>query len=126
MRILIIDDEPHIIRALSLLLERAGYEVLSARNGAEGLAKLHAEHPDIAIIDMMMPRVTGLELLSLWNDQKTAAEDIQFIMLTASCDEEIKDGIEKFASVRLVAKPFSPRHLLTVVEEVAARTTGQL
>lgn len=126
MKILIIDDEPHIIRALSLLLERAGYEVLSARNGADGLAKLHAECPDIAIIDMMMPRVTGLELLGLWNDQKAATEDTQFIMLTASCDEEIKDGIEKFDHVKLVAKPFSPRHILNVVEDVATRTTGQI
>ena len=126
MKILIIDDEPHIVRALTLLLQRAGHDLHTAHNGADGLAKLDAERPELAIIDMMMPRLTGLELLQAWQAYAGAAkaEDVQFIMLTASCDAEIKEGLESFANVQLAAKPFSPRHILHMVEALEARITA--
>jgi CheY-like chemotaxis protein len=121
VRILIIDDEPHIIRALTVLFEKSGYIVRSAYNGADGLVKLQAEKPDIAIVDVMMPGVGGLELLQTWRDHNHEAEDIQFIMLTASCDEEIAACVQSCKNVQLVAKPFSPRGILHMVQETAAR-----
>ncbi len=121
MKILIIDDEPHIIRALTLLLKRSGYEVVSAYNGAVGLEKLCTERPDIVIVDVFMPQVTGLELLYQWNSQTPESENIQFIMLTASCDEAINTCAERFENVQLVAKPFSPRQLLHMVQETATK-----
>jgi DNA-binding response OmpR family regulator len=122
VKILIIDDEPHIVRALTLLLQRAGHDIQTAHNGADGLTKLAAERPDLAIIDMMMPRLTGLELLQAWQERAgtSHADDVQFIMLTASCDAEIKEGLECFANVQLAAKPFSPRHILQMVEALDA------
>ncbi len=114
MKILIVDDEPHIIRALTLLLGRQGYDVLAARNGIEGLETLRAEQPDIAIVDVMMPQLNGLELLQTWYSQVQGDNPIQFIMLTASCDEGIKATTRKFANVQLVPKPFSPRTILIV------------
>ena len=63
MRLLIVDDDPHIVRALMLLFEHAGHEVLTAHNGARGLEKLLAERPDVAIIDVMMPDMTGMDMV---------------------------------------------------------------
>lgn len=126
MKILIIDDEPHIVRALTLLLERAGHDVLSAYNGADGLAKLQAERPDLAIIDMMMPRINGLELLDVWSNNRPEAENVQFIMLTASCDEEIREGVRRFGNVQLAAKPFSPRNILHMVDEIEGQAAVQV
>ena len=121
MKILITDDEPQIVRILTLLLERAGYEVFSAYNGAEALTKLRTEQPDIAIIDMMMPRVTGLELLEAWQSQTHKTEGTQFIMLSASSDEDLQASLENFNNVQFMAKPFSPIKLLQTVQEVAAK-----
>ena len=121
MKILITDDEPQIVRILTLLLERAGYEVFSAYNGAEALTKLRTEQPDIAIVDMMMPRVTGLELLQAWQSQTHKSEDTQFIMLSALSDEDLQARLENFNNVQFMAKPFSPLQLLQTVQDMAAK-----
>ena len=123
MRLLIIDDEPHILRALTLLFEPAGYEVLVAHNGLRGLEKLLAERPDFAGIDVMMPGMNGMEVLRAWDRQKQATDTTHFIMLTASCDAEIQSFAQQYANLRLVAKPFSPKKILSMVQEATAANT---
>jgi CheY-like chemotaxis protein len=125
MRILIVDDEPHIIRALTLLLEKSGYSVCTAYNGIDGLAKLHAEQPDIAILDVMMPGLNGLEVLQAWQEQTPAMEGPQFLVLTASCDAHIPASMQRFDNVQLVAKPFSPSKILRLVQNLATNTLPQ-
>jgi CheY-like chemotaxis protein len=120
MRILIVDDEPHIIRALTLLFEKSGYNVCTAYNGPDGLAKLRTRPPDIAIIDIMMPGMTGLELLQAWKEHMPAVAGPQFLVLTASCDDHITAAIEGFDNVQLVKKPFSPSRILRLVQDLAA------
>jgi DNA-binding response OmpR family regulator len=119
MRILIVDDEPHITRALTILFEKTGYEVSSAYNGADGLAKLHTERPDVAIVDVMMPGVSGLELLRAWQDQRPEAAGTRFLVLTASCDERIAACVHDFENVQLIPKPFSPHRILRLVQDLA-------
>lgn len=118
MRILLIDDEPHIIRALTMLFEKAGYEVSSAHNGVDGLAKLRATQPDLAIVDVMMPGLSGLELLQAWHSQRPTPDGTQFLMLTASCDDDIAITVQQFDNVRLLAKPFSPTKILRLVQQL--------
>ena len=124
MRILIVDDEPHIIRALTLLLEKSGHSVCTAYNGTDGLAKLRTEPSDIAIIDIMMPGMTGLELLQAWKVRTPSAAEPQFLVLTASCDDHISAAIESFDNVQLVTKPFSPSRILRLVQNLAAASAA--
>jgi CheY-like chemotaxis protein len=123
MRILIIDDEPHIIRALTMLFEKAGYEVGATYNGIEGLAKLQATRPDVAIVDVMMPGLTGLEVLRAWKEQQPHADATQFLLLTASCDDTIAACVQGFENVQLVAKPFSPTKILRLAQELIKANT---
>ena len=119
MRLLIIDDDPHIMRALMLLFQHAGYEVLTAHNGARGLEKLLGERPDVAIIDVMMPDMTGMDMVRAWMHQKQTTDNIPFIVLSASCDDEIPEFTRNFDNMRFVPKPFSPRKILHMVQAIA-------
>jgi DNA-binding response OmpR family regulator len=123
VRLLIIDDDPHIVRALTLLFEHAGYEVLTAHNGVRGLEQLLAARPDMAIIDVMMPGMSGMDVLRTWGSQKQATDNTQFILLTASCDEEIQTFAQHCANVRFVAKPFSPKKILSMVQATREAST---
>lgn len=120
MRLLIVDDDPHIVRALIVLFEHAGHEVVTAHNGARGLEKLLAERPDVAIIDMMMPGMTGMEMIHTWMRQKPATDTMPCIVLTASCDEEIQVFTQGFDNLQFVPKPFSPNKILRMVQAMAA------
>src|SRR5436305_8571122 len=108
-KILIIEDEEGIIHLLNLYLKDAGYEVIIARDGADGLA-LHArEHPDLIILDIMLPAIDGFEVcrrIRAWS--KTP-----ILMLTARGSEDDRiEGLELGADDYLV-KPFSPRELVS-------------
>jgi CheY-like chemotaxis protein len=98
--------------------------VCTAYNGPDGLAKLHTQPPDIAIIDIMMPGMTGLELLQAWKERTPAVAGPQFLVLTASCDDHITAAIEGFDNVQLVKKPFSPSRILRLVQNLAAASAA--
>src|SRR5206468_9694200 len=117
-KILIIEDEEGIIHLLSLYLKDAGFEVAVAKDGADGLA-LHARlHPDLVILDIMLPAIDGFEVcrrIRAWS--KTP-----ILMLTARGDEEDRiQGLELGADDYLV-KPFSPRELVSRVRAILRRT----
>src|SRR5947208_23889 len=120
-KILIIEDEEGIIHLLNLYLKDAGYSVVAARDGADGLA-LHArEHPDLVILDIMLPAIDGFEVcrrIRTWS--KTP-----ILMLTARSDEDDRiNGLELGADDYLV-KPFSPRELVSRVRAILRRTSSQ-
>ena len=120
-KILIIEDEEGIIHLLNLYLKDAGYTVVAARDGADGMA-LHArEQPDLVILDIMLPAIDGFEVcrrIRAWS--KTP-----ILMLTARSGEEDRiNGLELGADDYLV-KPFSPRELVSRVRAILRRTTGQ-
>jgi len=122
-KILIIEDEEGIIHLLNLYLKDAGYNVAAARDGADGLA-LHArEHPDLVILDIMLPAIDGFEVcrrIRAWS--KTP-----ILMLTARSSEDDRiNGLELGADDYLV-KPFSPRELVSRVRAILRRTgTGNM
>jgi len=117
-RILIVDDEPPIIDILEYNLKKANYEVIVARDGQEALEKARCQRPDLVILDLMLPKLDGLEVCrALRRDG-----DLPIIMLTAK-DEEIDRvvGLELGAD-DYVVKPFSVRELLARVKTVLRRS----
>jgi DNA-binding response OmpR family regulator len=116
-RILIVDDEPPIVEMLAYNLKRANYEVVIARDGEEALAKARHEHPDLIILDLMLPRLDGLEVCRALRKER----DVPIIMLTAR-DAEVDRvvGLEVGAD-DYVVKPFSVRELMARVKSVLRR-----
>ena len=116
-KILVADDESHILHVVSLKLRNAGFEVLTASDGQEALELAQTQRPDLLITDYHMPQLSGLELCQkLKQDPATAG--IPTIMLTARGYQlEPKDTNQSGIS-RMLSKPFSPRQLLATVNEV--------
>jgi len=117
-KILIVDDEPPIIEVLSYNLRRANYEVVIARDGEQALAQARREQPDLIILDLMLPRLDGLEVCRTLRHER----DVPIIMLTA-LDAEVDRvvGLELGAD-DYVVKPFSVRELMARVKNVLRRT----
>jgi DNA-binding response OmpR family regulator len=120
-RILIVDDEPSIVEMLAYNLRRANYEVLIAEDGDEALARARDGHPDLIILDLMLPGLDGLEVCRIIRRER----DVPIIMLTAR-DAEVDRvvGLELGAD-DYVVKPFSVRELMVRVKNVLRRSAGQ-
>ena len=108
--VLVVDDEQDILDLVRFRLEHDGYRVLTASDGQMGLTLAQAEHPDLCILDVMMPKLSGLEVLAqLRADPSTA--DTRVILLTArGQDADVDRGFELGAN-DYVTKPFSPKEL---------------
>ena len=115
--ILVADDESHILHVVSLKLKNAGFRVVTARDGQEAYELAQAEHPDLIITDYHMPQLSGLELCRKLK-QDAATQDIPAIMLTARGYHLEPHDTEQSGILRMLSKPFSPRHLLATVNEV--------
>jgi len=116
-RVLVVDDEIHIIHVVAIKLRNNGYEVIAAENGAEALKLACEDTPDIIVTDFQMPVMSGLELVRHLRSNE-ATKDVPVIMLTARGfavkDKEAKDlEISEFLS-----KPFSPKELLRCIEDI--------
>jgi two-component system phosphate regulon response regulator PhoB len=118
--ILLVDDEAASRDMLAIALEAAGYNVLQAENAQQAHACIIDRYPDLVLLDWMMPGTTGLELLRrLKRDELT--EKIPVIMLTAKAEEDSKiSGLDAGAD-DYIAKPFSPRELISRVKAVLRR-----
>jgi two-component system alkaline phosphatase synthesis response regulator PhoP len=110
IRVLAVDDEANVLRLVQIKLGKAGFEVLTARDGEEGLQKAIEEKPDVVILDVMMPKLDGYSVLKRI---KTEIEDPPIvIMLTAKGQEaDVLEGISTGAE-DYVVKPFAPRELI--------------
>jgi len=110
-KILVVDDEMHIIRIVKYKLESAGYQVLSALNGADALKIAKEDKPALIFLDVMMPGINGYEVCSQLKNSP-ATRDIIIIMLTAKGQESDKiKGLEVGVD-EYITKPFSPQDLL--------------
>jgi two-component system, OmpR family, alkaline phosphatase synthesis response regulator PhoP len=119
-RILLCDDELHILRAAEFKFKRAGYEVDCAGDGQEGWEHIQRQRPDIVVTDCQMPRLSGLGLAERIR-QTPATADLPIIMLSAKGFELSLDQLRAQYGIRcLMAKPFSPRELFARVEAVLA------
>ena len=110
-KILIADDECHIRRILQFNLERAGYEVLVVEDGSAALETALAEHPDLVILDISMPGMTGLDVC---RKLKTTAalEQTPVFLLTAKGQESDRHAGDASGADRFFTKPFSPKELV--------------
>jgi len=118
-KILVADDETHILHVVSLKLRNAGFNVLTARDGQEALELAQQEQPDLIITDYHMPQLSGLELCQrLKQDPRTSG--IPAIMLTARGYHLEPHDTQESGILRMLSKPFSPRQLLTTVNEMLA------
>ena len=119
-RILLCDDEAHILRAAEFKFKRAGYEVFCATDGQEGWELLLVHRPDIVVTDCQMPRMNGLQLAERIK-QTPETSGLPVIMLSAKGFELSPADIrDKFGIRALLAKPFSPRELFQRVEATLA------
>jgi len=117
-RVLVADDDEDILALVGNVLAKAGYDVTKASNGAEALERVRSVRPRVAVLDVAMPELDGVEVLrSLRADPETS--DIPVILLTARAQEaDVKLGYAEGAS-KYLRKPFSPRELVELVRELA-------
>jgi len=119
-RILIVDDEPSIVRLLKVNLERQGYSIETAENGVQALAKIMAAYPDLLISDVMMPEMDGLELVEHVR-RHPALRDLPIVLLTQkSAERDVMNGYARGADVYL-NKPFNPAELILVTHRLLFR-----
>lgn len=117
-RVLIIDDEPHILLMVKKMLERAGYEVDLASNGSEGLRLFDSVQPDLVITDIIMPEKEGLETI---REMRRQSKDLKIIAMSGGGKISADNYLETariFGAARLIEKPFSQNLLLSYVEEL--------
>jgi two-component system KDP operon response regulator KdpE len=124
-KLLIVDDDQALLRALQLYFDRHGYRVIQAKKGSEGLRMLYQSHPDLVCLDVMMPGINGWEVLKRIREMT----DVPVIMLTARGAENERVKGLKLGADDYVSKPFSMRELEARIEAVLRRSrpprTGQ-
>ena len=120
-RVLVVDDDAKTVELVKLYLNRDGYRVLTAYDGIEALRLAREGHPDLIVLDLMLPGVDGLEVCRTLRDES----DVPIIMLTAkTTDQDKLTGLELGAD-DYVTKPFSPRELAARVRAVLRRLPGE-
>ncbi len=119
-KILVVDDEPKIAEICQDYLKAAGYEVVTAMTGPDGLSAARREKPDLVVLDLMLPEMDGLDVCRVLRRES----DVPIIMLTARVEEMDKlIGLEIGAD-DYITKPFSPRELVARVRVVLRRVSG--
>ena len=119
-KILVVDDEPDVVRMLHVVLGRRGHTVLSAPSGIEGLVKAQAEQPDLVLLDIMMEGMDGWEVLKLLKLEETT-RDIPVVMLSARVEPRDKIRGLQEGAIDYVTKPFSVKDLAETIETILAR-----
>jgi two-component system KDP operon response regulator KdpE len=117
-QILVVDDEPRMIRFIRLNLEHDGFDVSQAANGAQALEQLRDRLPDLVLLDVMMPELDGFETLRMMRE----ISSVPVIMLTARGDEDDRVRGLELGADDYITKPFSPRELVSRVRAVLRRT----
>jgi DNA-binding response OmpR family regulator len=117
--VLVADDDEDILSLVNTVLERAGYEVVATRDGAEALAAAMQRRPDLVVLDVAMPEVDGLEVLRRLRAHASTT-DVPVLLLSARVQEDdVKRGFDTGANA-YVQKPFSPREFRDRVNELLA------
>jgi CheY-like chemotaxis protein len=117
--ILVADDDEDILALVSLTLGRKEHEILNARDGVEALEMTIDRHPDVLVLDLRMPRLTGQEVLRTIREKK-ATSDTRVIVLSAYVQREIIERVLEEGADGFVSKPFDPEVLRERVENVLA------
>ena len=116
-KIMVVDDEPYIARVIKFKLEQEGYTVISANDGITGLNKIKEEKPDLVLLDVMMPGMSGYEVCQkIKGDAELAG--IPVVILTAKGQERDREQGFSMGASDYITKPFSPNRLLELVKSI--------
>jgi len=117
-RVLVVDDDPQVLRLLRVNLELEGYEVVSANDGLEALEAVEAENPDLVVCDVMMPGMDGVEVV---RRLRADSKQVPVVMLSAKAmRSDMRAGLDAGAN-EYVTKPFDPAELIEVVDRLLGR-----
>lgn len=125
MKILVVDDEPHVVNLIKSRLEASNYQVVTASDGEECLKKLMSEKPDLIILDIMMPKMDGYStLIAIKEMRAITAEppEIPVIVLTARADARVRELVEKENIQAYLVKPFDAKVLLETIEKIKGKS----
>jgi CheY-like chemotaxis protein len=112
--ILVVDDEPYMIRLLQHHIQRAGYRMVKATNGREALERIREDKPSLVLMDVMMPELNGLEVLVELRKREETKE-LPVIIMTANAQRFTREEAEAAGVSAFLTKPFSPTQLMTEV-----------
>lgn len=116
-KIMVVDDEPYIARVIKFKLEQEGYTVISANDGQSGLQKIKEEKPDLVLLDVMMPGLSGYEVCQKIKEDAELA-GIPVVILTAKGQERDREQGLTMGASDYITKPFSPNRLLELVKSM--------
>jgi len=116
-KILVVDDDPHVIKLLTFVLKNEGYDVFSATNGEEAIAMIRESKPALMLLDVMMPKKNGYEVCHEVKSDP-GLSDICIVMLTAKGQEADKDKGLSLGADEFITKPFSPISIVERVKEI--------
>ena len=116
-RILLVEDEEDLVQTMLIQLKAAGYEVIVARDGLEGLDKAKKEKPDLIILDLMLPKIDGYKVCAMLKFN-TDYQNIPVIIFTARAGEADKKMGTDVKADAYITKPFEPQALLSKIEDL--------
>ena len=116
-KVLIIEDDPFLNRAYQTILRREGFEVVSAVDGVLGLEKANEVKPDLILLDMLMPRLGGLEFLRIYKPKELHPEVKVIVFSNMSVPESVKEAMELGAIKYMTKSSFSPKEMVTLIKE---------
>ena len=116
-RILLVDDEAHILRLTELSIRKGNYEIITARNGLEAIECVTLHKPDLVIMDVQMPGMDGLQALQILKSDPATAK-IPVIVLTARGHQLTRQEAEGLGASAFLTKPFSPTQLLAETQRI--------
>ncbi len=122
-KVLIVDDEIHIVKIIAYKLRGAGYDVISAGDGVEALQMVQADRPDLILLDIMMPRMDGYQALETLKGDP-ATRDIPVFMLSVKNKEADLQRGWQLGCDDYITKPFSPGKLLERIDQALKRGTA--
>lgn len=115
-RVLLVDDDPELIESVRIALTSRGYEVLTACDGAEALARVERDRPDLMVLDLIMPRRSGLTVVDRM--YHTAMRSTPIIMMTGTDEQRHRDAARLRGVSVFLSKPFAIEQLLVEVETI--------
>jgi two-component system alkaline phosphatase synthesis response regulator PhoP len=116
MKILVCEDEEILLTSLEFRLKKQGFEIVLAKDGKEAIEKIKTESPDLIVADIMMPNVTGLELISYV--RKKLKSDMPIIMISAMGNDETVLKAFRLGATDFISKPFKPSELVLRIKMV--------
>lgn len=115
-RILLVDDDAEVLESVQLILEEQGYEVIVARDGTEAMTRVERDHPDLVVLDVVMPRRSGFTVLHRIRQNRRSAPRV--VMLTGNDEQQYRDFAADRGADAFLGKPFDLDELVATVQSL--------